>query len=274
MKTNIYWINIESNIGSGKTTLLNNLSHDPQLNVFFSNRGSLLLLNEPIDDWTELLKEFYTHPHLYAGVLQTHTSSTLFKRDCDVITNLRTSIQITENEIQHSKLLRYLEQNPCEDQKKNEIKTYVVITERSLSSSHNFFVPLLLQQGYISELEAIFLINNSKLLDNKIISLLFSLTRRGCEDKENYRYAPTSVDVYLRTLYLRTSPEINLKRLKSRSSLDHSIQLNYLTNLHRLHEMYFQKQDDNCGKAIHFIDATVSENEVLSTVRQYILNIV
>ena len=93
--------------------------------------------------------------------------------------------------------------------------------ERTLRCQEKVFIPLLIQNGFLEE------------LDQSLLRHFFDMVR----DNEGLK-----ADVII---YLRTSPEIALTRIRSRNRQgEESVSLDYLTDLHRYYDNLLLHEDN------------------------------
>lgn len=175
----------EGNIGAGKTTIIENLA-----SLFGSDK--VVILKEPISLWRNfhghnMLDLYYKYPKQFAFTLQTFVQTSLLRQ-------------------YHSTLQK------CD-------RDRIILMERSMSSSKNFFIPIMERNRYIDEHET----NVSSYLCD-VFSDLFP------------------VDL---VVYLRSDPNQCIERIKTRGRKEEvdRIDLDYVTQLHDLHELWFPNTD-------------------------------
>ena len=123
MSNNYTIISIEGNIGSGKSTLLSNLREH------FKDNVDIVFLKEPVDEWakikdkngTTILEKFYADQEKYSFPFQMMAYVSRIKE------------------------LR----NTVKEQKKNSLKPFIIITERSLYTDKMVFAKMLFDTGKI-----------------------------------------------------------------------------------------------------------------------------
>ena len=95
------------------------------------------------------------------------------------------------------------------------------LVEHTLRCQEKVFIPLLVQNGFLEE------------LDQSLLRHFFDMVR----DNEGLK-----ADVII---YLRTSPEIALTRVRSRNRQgEESVSLDYLTDLHRYYDNWLLHEDN------------------------------
>ena len=226
-KNTVFWINLESNVGGGKTFLLNKLKNDREFNkTIEDNRGTLMVFEEPIQDWEKLLIHFYEKPSIYAMSLQSHVISTLYQRESRALEELKFMVKKNETMVGNF--------------------VFIIITERSLQATFSYFLPLLRKYDYINQEENLVLEKNAKIME-KLILL-----------EENF--APET-KIFYRTVYLKTSPQNAFDRIIKRGRMEENqIPLHYVTLLHNIMETHFSEGDkthtilngDNCKESVYF----------------------
>ena len=158
---------VEAAIGLGKSTLLRNLKK------MSDDMEELEVVTEPVKSWRnvsgqDLLKLFAENPEKFSFQTQVHILSTM------------------------------------SSQREKKFEGKIVIFERSINASEFIFKPVLVEQGFLTNLE-------SKILSD----LYFSLSSR----------APKLDAV----IYLKGSAELALTRIKSRKfECDEDLPLDYL----------------------------------------------
>ena len=182
-------ISVEGAVAVGKSTLL------PKLHAVFLAKGTDIdLVLEPVDKWVNwegqnnkswnLLELMYQNPGKYACRFQMAAA----------ISN----IQSLSNLPKPAKLV-----------------------ERTLRCQEKVFIPLLVQNSFLQE------------LDQSLLWNFFDMVR----DNEGLK-----ADVII---YLRTSPEIALTRVRSRNRQgEESVSLDYLTDLHRYYDNWLLHEDN------------------------------
>ena len=123
MSNNYTIVSIEGNIGSGKSTLLANLREH------FKDVVDIVFLKEPVDEWakikdkngTTILEKFYADQEKYSFPFQMMAYVSRIKE------------------------LR----NTVKEQKKNSLKPFIIITERSLYTDKMVFAKMLFDTGKI-----------------------------------------------------------------------------------------------------------------------------
>ena len=123
MSNNYTIVSIEGNIGSGKSTLLANLREH------FKDVIDIVFLKEPVDEWakikdkngTTILEKFYADQEKYSFPFQMMAYVSRIKE------------------------LR----NTVKEQKKNSLKPFIIITERSLYTDKMVFAKMLFDTGKI-----------------------------------------------------------------------------------------------------------------------------
>ena len=182
-------IAVEGAVAVGKSTLL------PKLHAVFLAKGmDIDLVLEPVDKWVNwegqnnkswnLLELMYQNPEKYASRFQ--TAATISK------------IQSLSDSPKPAKLV-----------------------ERTLRCQEKVFIPLLVQNNYLEE------------LDQSLLKHFFAMVR----DNEGLK-----ADVII---YLRTSPEIALTRVRSRNRQgEENVSLDYLTDLHQYYDNWLLHEDN------------------------------
>ena len=96
------------------------------------------------------------------------------------------------------------------------------LVERTLRCQEKVFIPLLVQNGFLEELD-----------HQSLLRHFFDMVR----DNEGLK-----ADVII---YLRTSPEIALTRVRSRNRQgEENVSLDYLTNLHQYYDNWLLHEDN------------------------------
>ena len=182
-------IAVEGAVAVGKSTLL------PKLHaVFLANGIDVDLVLEPGDKWVNwegqnntswnLLELMYHHPEKYASRFQMAAAI--------------------------SKI-----------QSLNDSSGPAKLVERTLRCQERVFIPLLVQNNYLEE------------LDQSLLKHFFTMIR----DNEGLE-----ADVII---YLRTSPEIALTRVQSRNRRgEENVSLDYLTDLHQYYDNWLLHEDN------------------------------
>ena len=182
-------IAVEGAVAVGKSTLL------PKLHaVFLAKDIDIDLVLEPVDKWVNwegqnnkswnLLELMYQNPEKYASRFQ--MAATISK------------IQSLSDSPKPAKLV-----------------------ERTLQCQEKVFIPLLVQNNYLEE------------LDQSLLKHFFAMVR----DNEGLK-----ADVII---YLRTSPEIALTRVRSRNRQgEENVSLDYLTDLHQYYDNWLSHEDN------------------------------
>jgi len=181
---------IEGNIGSGKSTLIKHLTN---------RLKDVVPLEEPTQEWqhfhgNNMLDIFYTSPIQHGFLVQVFLQISLFKAFWKVVQNIGSD--------------------------------KIVLMERSMVSSKEFFIPTMKTKGYVTDHEA------------NVASYL-------CDTLAE----TTHVDILV---YLKSDPQTCLERIKARGrkeEVDH-IDIDYLEQLHCLHESW----SDRCRPIIIDVD--------------------
>jgi deoxyadenosine/deoxycytidine kinase len=176
---------IEGLIGVGKTTMLTLLANSLGEKI----KSNTKVFAEPVDEWQDfgqnrvnLLKLMYDDPKQYSFQFQNVAFSTKCK-------------QLAGQE-------------------------GVKIVERSLLAQSKVFIPILLREGNITELESEILVS--------LIDIALEKTPGMSPDM---------------ILYLRTNPKIALQRIKNRGRPEESaIDLKYLHQLYAHYELWFKHE--------------------------------
>ena len=122
----------------------------------------------------------------------------------------------------------------------------VNITERSLDSQKHVFIPALLENGFITEAE-------SDLLQYSIDVCL----KRYPRAKPNYY------------LYLRGTPELSLERIRKRERPEErDVTLEYLEQLHKLHDNWLLSLEDNTVLVYDTQDKSMSSEKVWRNIEE------
>jgi deoxyadenosine/deoxycytidine kinase len=124
--TNVQIISIEGNIGSGKSTLLEHLR------THFVNNGSILFLQEPVDEWSTIqdengvtiLEKFYENQRKYSFAFQ-------MMAYISRLSNLKKAVETAQK----------------------ESKPIIIITERSLFTDKMVFAQMLYDSGSMEHIE-------------------------------------------------------------------------------------------------------------------------
>jgi len=171
----------EGNIGAGKSTIIDNL-------VKLIGEEKVVVLKEPISLWQDfhghnMLDLYYRFPRQFAFTLQTFVQTSLLH--------------------QYHQLLPRVGADK------------IILMERSMSSSKDFFIPIMKESGYIDEHQ---MHVSSYLCD--VFSDLFPIDT---------------------VIYLRSEPKQCLERIKYRGRKEEvdRIDLEYVTHLHTLHEKWY-----------------------------------
>jgi deoxynucleoside kinase len=174
----------EGNIGASKTTVIQNLSK-------LIGEHKAVMLQEPVSLWRNLnghnmLELFYNDPHSFGFILQTFVQTSLLHE-------YRKTIQ------------------QCDP-------GTIILMERSMSSSKEFFIPTMRRNGYINEYQEMI---SSYLCD--VFSELFP------------------VDA---VIYLQSDPKQCLTRITNRGREEEvgRVSLEYLNQLHVLHEDWYKRK--------------------------------
>ena len=182
-------IAVEGAVAVGKPTLL------PKLHAVFLAKGiDIDLVLEPVDKWVNwegqnnkswnLLELMYQNPEKYASRFQMAAAIS--------------KIQSLSDSPKPAKLV-----------------------ERTLQCQEKVFIPLLVQNNYLEE------------LDQSLLKHFFAMVR----DNEGLK-----ADVII---YLRTSPEIALTRVRSRNRQgEENVSLDYLTDLHQYYDNWLLHEDN------------------------------
>ena len=182
-------IAVEGAVAVGKSTLL------PKLHAVFLAKGiDIDLVLEPVDKWVNwegqnnkswnLLELMYQNPEKYASRFQMAAAIS--------------KIQSLSDSPKPAKLV-----------------------ERTLRCQEKVFIPLLVQNNYLEE------------LDQSLLKHFFAMVR----DNEGFK-----ADVII---YLRTSPEIALTRVRSRNRQgEENVSLDYLTDLHQYYDNWLLHEDN------------------------------
>lgn len=174
-------ITIEGNIGSGKSTLVKKLREK------FSNEWNFL--DEPVDEWLELKDEhgkslielFYSDKKRYSYTFQNYA----------YITRIR-------------KLMETSSYNTN-------------ITERCVLTDKHVFAKMLVDDGYMNQME------------QKMYNDWFGLFKQH-----------TNVDL---VVYIQTTPEECKRRIEHRNRKGETIELEYLERLNEYHDKWILQED-------------------------------
>ena len=200
---------VEAAIGLGKSTLLKNLKK------MSDDMEKLEVVREPVKSWRnvsgqDLLQLFAENPEKFSFQTQVHILSTM------------------------------------SSQREGEFEGKIVISQRSINASEFIFKPVLVEQGYLTDLE-------SKILSD----LYFSLSSR----------APKLDAV----IYLKGSAELALKRIKSRKfECDEDLPLDYLQKIQEKHDEYIENIKAS-GIEVLTIDAGKEEQTVATEAKEFIM---
>ncbi|OTF79217.1 hypothetical protein BLA29_000763 [Euroglyphus maynei] len=233
-----YRICLEGNIGCGKSSLLcrlidqfghhhlnDSIDHHKQLNemdqvsIDFDSNISMIITPEPIKLWTNipfsnakenlkkhdnLLQKMYNDPKRWAFTFEHYCQLTRFN--------------------QMSKIFNQVEQNGKALKKE---KFFIHLMERSIYSNRFGFVENF-AQSYRKNFQNPFDSDKLSPVEYQILDQYFDHLRRKPE---------TMVDLFV---YLRTDPEVVRKRIRKRSRREEDpISIEYLTEIHKLHEKMF-----------------------------------
>ena len=202
---------VEAGIGLGKTTLLRNLKKMNECNEV----EEVEVVTEPVKSWRnvsgqDLLKLFAENPEKFSFQTQVHVLSTM------------------------------------SSQREKKFEGKIVIFERSINASEFIFKPVLVEQGFLTNLE-------SKILSD----LYFSLSSR----------APKLDAV----IYLKGSAELALTRIKSRKfECDEDLPLDYLQKIQEKHDEYIENIKAS-GIEVLTIDAGKEEQTVATEAKEFIM---
>tara|TARA_B100001287_G_scaffold276293_1_gene286606 strand:+ start:4846 stop:5556 length:711 start_codon:yes stop_codon:yes gene_type:complete len=218
-QNNIIIISIEGNIAGGKSYLLKQLKGD--LGTTINNRP-IIYKPEPIDIWLNikdssgsLLDQYYKNPKENAYKFQTMVLMTMAQ-------DLKETIEIL----------------------KEEPNGGVIITERSIYSSHYIFVKMLYDSHLISE------------IDYKIYKMTFE-------------FVMTSGISFQKILYLNTPVDTCMKRIQSRGrDGEHSITLNYLKECEKYHNIFYEKWPNQKEKVSY---GETSLEEIINILKGFIV---
>lgn len=148
---NLKIVSIEGNIGSGKSTLLGNLKKR------YENNPYVRFLKEPVDEWEKIqdkqgntmLQKFYGDQDKYSFPFQMMayiSRLSILRNEMESIRTHYLNYHNEENEIdQHADAMNKSSKN------NTNIKTYVIITERSLFTDKEVFAKMLYDQGKIED---------------------------------------------------------------------------------------------------------------------------
>jgi deoxyadenosine/deoxycytidine kinase len=256
-------ISIEGNIASGKSSIVEylrrKLSLSPSKNVVLSpsnlNNASLgqqqqqqqddtppvnlKLITEPVNLWrnlggNNLLELMYSDPHRWAFAFHSYVQLTMLEKHLEL--NQSESIVDLEN----------VNSQSCH----NLSKCNISIMERSLYSAKYCFVENIFKSKILMPVEY-------EILDKWFN---FMIDSHDC-----------SLDVIF---YLRTRPDTCLTRLRSRARPEETstVTLEYLENLHEMHESWLVKEQINNNKLFYrpsliiVIDGNQSLDDVYKTI--------
>ena len=184
-------IAIEGAVAVGKSTLL------PKLHSVFQEKGIVLdLVLEPVDKWVNwkgpngqswnLLELMYQNTEKYAFRFQMAAAIS--------------KIQSLNDSPKPAKLV-----------------------ERTLRCQEKVFIPLLIKNGFLNE------------LDQSLLENFFEMVRTGSSKS-------VVADVII---YLRTTPEIALTRVRSRNRQgEETVSLDYLTDLHKYYDNWLLHEEN------------------------------
>lgn len=194
-------INIEALIGAGKTTLIQALYlhfEREQYNTSSDRETHFMFITEPVDDWanSNILTLFYKDPLQYSRTFQTYITVSLFNRELKILKNIYELI------------------DRCPS-----INHFVILKERFIQSSEHFFIPVLLEKGVLSPVDAKVLIENANLF-------LSSL------NKSNLDWSDYSI-------YLDVPISQCLNQIKRRNRSGEVITIDYLQLLDKYLHSYF-----------------------------------
>jgi deoxyadenosine/deoxycytidine kinase len=226
------FISIEGNIGSGKSTLLANLREH------YKNNDNVIFLKEPVDEWakikdingTTILEKFYANQEKYSFSFQMMAY------------------------VSRIKVLRDTLKEKRDNNKNQENKDFIIITERSLYTDKMVFAKMLYDSGKIEDV-------------NYQIYLNWFDTFSG------------EFPVH-KVVYVKASPEKCYERIARRSREgEENIPLEYLTACSLYHDNMLDKSTDSCvcdeqlilDGNIDIYENKTQVNEWIQEIEQYIL---
>ena len=202
---------VEAGIGLGKTTLLRNLKRL----ISCDYEEDIMIVTEPVKLWREvsgkdLLQLFAEDPKKFSFPTQVHILSTMSY------------------------------------QRERIPSAHIRIFERSIDASEFIFKPVLVEDGFLTDLE-------SKILSD----LHLSLSSR----------APKMDGI----IYLKGTADLALKRIKNRNfGCDEDLPLSYLEKLQRKHDEYIEKMKGS-GIDVLTIDAGQDEATVADEATNFVM---
>jgi deoxyadenosine/deoxycytidine kinase len=192
---NLKIISIEGNIGSGKSSLLENLKK------YYENNPYVRFLKEPVDDWEKIkdkqentmLQKFYGDQEKYSFPFQ--------------MMAYISRLAILRNEVE----------NIYKHADNNIVKTYVIITERSLYTDREVFAKMLFDQGKIEDV---------------CYQIYLHWFDEFIKDFKN-----------VNSVYVITEPNKCYERIHKRARVgEEFIPLSYLEDCHEYHNRFLEKQ--------------------------------
>jgi deoxyguanosine kinase len=193
------FISIEGNIGSGKSTLLANLREH------YKNNDNVIFLKEPVDEWakikdingTTILEKFYANQEKYSFSFQMMAY------------------------VSRIKVLRDTLKEKRDNNKNQENRDFIIITERSLYTDKMVFAKMLYDSGKIEDV--------------------------------NYQIYLNWFDTFSsefpvhKVVYVKASPEKCYERIARRSREgEENIPLEYLTACSLYHDNMLDKSTSTC----------------------------
>lgn len=190
-------ITIEGNIGAGKTTFAKSLY------ATMKKRGyRVVYIPEPVDSWTNF-------------------------HGCNLLDMMYGDLKRWSFTFQINALLHMTR---CDEQALNYVDHgFIVVRERSSSSTRNMFAPLLFE--YMEEAE------------KRILEDLFATIKDPCSTRHCKSCHHSDI-----TVYMRTDPERCYQRVQKRHRPEESngrVDLAYLVKLHEMHERTMPKVTDS-----------------------------
>ncbi|XP_043255212.1 deoxynucleoside kinase isoform X2 [Colletes gigas] len=218
---------IEGNIGSGKTTFI---SHFKKLN-------NTTVLQEPVELWqdvggTNLLELLYTEPARYSFLFQSYVQLTMLQ------------LHTYKTPFPYKIMERSVYSGMCfvEHMKRTKMMSNVEV--------------MVLQDWYD------WCIKNAN-IETDLIGNTY-LCFRGT-DAKYCSVLLTNYYLYLKTVYLRTSPEIVHQRMKKRARKEETaVSLEYLKQIHSIHdEWLYHKTLFNVSAPVLVLDGNKNLEEML-----------
>lgn len=204
------YIAVEGCVGSGKTTVVDALRGMRGMRGMRRMRG---VLREPVEDWTDVLGEFYSDPYRFATRLQ---MSILRSRAQQLLSVATDAVRQEKQEKEEEEKIGSMETE-------TETAPQFVVTERSIDSSSDVFVPMMEEGGFMDRHDV----------------RMYESWREMVSRTMLPRCALGGV------IYLDAPPETCAARIRRRSRPgEHDISLEYLSNLHRQYDVWLKQLEE------------------------------